>query len=859
MALTSASAWSSARTPARTSAIRSNSASRKLDDVRNENFANRKNDNWSPHYAALADDSTTEAKKREASMLFCACEKSVDEEDVGEALRSGWIALPLFRDIRDAKGEHDTLRAIIHAQRLEANLDYRDFSEEAEQLAKESLSEFEVAGDGRGQAAMLLSLAECLCDRRLVKPSELEQANEWLKRALTSFRDVGDNKMEAIALLELAHVFAIRGSPDDVHESTMQSVSLFKAAGDEKGEARALHGVAIALAMQRRLPEALERMRESLSTYRKLGDKKHEAFELCVLAELHLEEERPNKALPVAKEALAIFRELEYGRGWEATSLHAVVRSFMGRQQPEMAVKCARDGLERLRGQTEKRQEIFGYEILSDALLNDPASHPSQALDECRKAQIAAAGLEDRRPELGVAHATMWAYCNIGDLNRAVDSMNEARCLARELKDEQEEAVSVYNLAFLYAERGEHKRAVEAAEAARTLFIHAEDKKGEGGALLLVAACFGLQDKTRQAIDNSVLAQDIFIQSGDLRGEHDASLALSNFQLQVEDVQEASTAAEHAVEVAEKYANKRLQAAALRQLARCQLAADNTSQAERSLLKAKEVALAAEDRAELTLAQMQLTDVYLALCDDCESPEKSPHLERAMRSSAEAVSLSSRCNVRGLVASARFARAQLLRATQTRAEEASRTAEEAIRWFRKAGDLHGEARTLILQGCIAMDQQKREEAHSFAEEAKSIAVDIGSAHVEREANSLLKQLEEKPVVTAKTTAEVSPQQPAIENTQAEAAQSIEKPAPKGLDPTYVKQKVMELTRNLLASDDDLEDDSPFMDAGMDSLASVQLMSELAREFQMAMSPSLVFDYPTINALADHLVEESAGA
>ena len=31
-----------------------------------------------------------------------------------------------------------------------------------------------------------------------------------------------------------------------------------------------------------------------------------------------------------------------------------------------------------------------------------------------------------------------------------------------------------------------------------------------------------------------------------------------------------------------------------------------------------------------------------------------------------------------------------------------------------------------------------------------------------------------------------------------------------------------------------------------------------QEFQMALSPSLVFDFPTVRALEDHLVEESKG-
>merc|ERR1719229_246506 len=68
-------------------------------------------------------------------------------------------------------------------------------------------------------------------------------------------------------------------------------------------------------------------------------------------------------------------------------------------------------------------------------------------------------------------------------------------------------------------------------------------------------------------------------------------------------------------------------------------------------------------------------------------------------------------------------------------------------------------------------------------------------------------------------------------------------APKGLDPAFVRKQLMSFVKDVMATDDELELDSPFMEAGMDSLSSVSLMSMVAKEFQMALSPSLVFDFP----------------
>lgn len=49
---------------------------------------------------------------------------------------------------------------------------------------------------------------------------------------------------------------------------------------------------------------------------------------------------------------------------------------------------------------------------------------------------------------------------------------------------------------------------------------------------------------------------------------------------------------------------------------------------------------------------------------------------------------------------------------------------------------------------------------------------------------------------------------------------------------------------------------PLMQAGLDSLAAVDLRRELTAAFDLdsdALAPTLVFDYPSIEAIADHLL------
>jgi acyl carrier protein len=51
--------------------------------------------------------------------------------------------------------------------------------------------------------------------------------------------------------------------------------------------------------------------------------------------------------------------------------------------------------------------------------------------------------------------------------------------------------------------------------------------------------------------------------------------------------------------------------------------------------------------------------------------------------------------------------------------------------------------------------------------------------------------------------------------------------------------------------------APFADAGLSSLQAVELAGDLERWAALQLSPTVVFDYPTIEAVAAHVVERAA--
>jgi thioesterase domain-containing protein/acyl carrier protein len=72
----------------------------------------------------------------------------------------------------------------------------------------------------------------------------------------------------------------------------------------------------------------------------------------------------------------------------------------------------------------------------------------------------------------------------------------------------------------------------------------------------------------------------------------------------------------------------------------------------------------------------------------------------------------------------------------------------------------------------------------------------------------------------------------------------------------VNAMVVDIVVGLLGcTPEELNADEPLMEAGLDSLAATQLVRELAISFELSLSPTLLFDYPTMNVLSLHLCEK----
>merc|ERR1712232_110782 len=76
----------------------------------------------------------------------------------------------------------------------------------------------------------------------------------------------------------------------------------------------------------------------------------------------------------------------------------------------------------------------------------------------------------------------------------------------------------------------------------------------------------------------------------------------------------------------------------------------------------------------------------------------------------------------------------------------------------------------------------------------------------------------------------------------------------GLQLQAVRSMSLEQLKNF--SDEEVGLDDPLMDSGIDSLSAVQFRNELTKATGLKLPGTLMFDYPTLAAVADFIVEES---
>ena len=425
-------------------------------------------------------------------------------------------------------------------------------------------------------------------------------------------------------------------------------------------------------------------------------------------------------------------------------------------------------------------------------------------------------------------------------LSRAVD-------IAKEAKDHLQEARAHRELFQIYLGCGQFSAAAKAAASER---VAAKDSRGEAASCVRLAVALANGGDLVKSLAAAEEASDLSQAAGDRRGKARALRVISDIHRLDGSLDAALEASEQRLKIARDLGDLRLEAAAMKELADLHLAEGNFGEAKHLATESRDLCKQSGDRHGLVLALLALTEVALGAADTSNLKES------LLRPSAEAVAVAGKVGDGMLRARALYWRAHALGAVG-RHPNARRHAKDAAELLSKVGDSEGQVRCLFLVAELYSAQGLRADALAQLQEVRRLAKSCGDAEAECEAAVLEEEVSRKPEAQMpQAEPEVVPQADTAtpaEKPQAEAPLSSE--PRKSLDPEIVLQQLLRLVKEVTSTTDDIELDTQFVDAGMDSLSGVTLVTMMSREFDMAFTPSTVFDYPSVRTLRDHLLLE----
>lgn len=762
-------------------------------------------------------DESRSSLAKEASLLLAEAE-ALQEELAEAAQKAAEDALVLFRELGDRSSAAEALRQLILALRNQGKF------HQAEARAFRELERSQELEDFEGECAMLLSLAELGQDLDVGagKTASSFDALSAGRAALTLAQVLSDEKLQASALLAIAML--LQNAPDGTEEMmrcSNSALSLFRLQKDRAGETKALLALSEAFIIFDRPKDALKHVKLALEIAQSLQQKKLRAegqLRMALLMELTCDY---TQMLAVAEGALLTFRQAKWELG-EICAMRLITRAHQGLDQPESGVEHLEEAIADFCSRGSKSSEASALELLAQLRFEEQKAEEALAAGE--RGLALAVELKDRQRESGFLHLMSRAQLSRKAYAEAMKMAEQAIVLMQENDDiTGEAAVRLDTLVGVYAASGGHKDALSEIGKAVEIFQESGDLKAEGQAYLLAATeCKSVGDM-ESAVHWMREARCIFEELGDTRSLCTALLSLAKARNHMDDPDEASRLGYEAYALARRLKDKITESSVLLFLVEAHVA---------QILKLVQAGRARDD----PIVEEQMARADKAAFAVSKIAEKEDALE--------------------LTANAVYTRAELY-LVRGRLKEAIAGAEESIELFRQLGHLIGEGTSWVLLSQSLQLSGKIPEAVTAAEAGKDLSKKAQDKQLQQLADDLLDSIRDGPARGPSQQMPQHGQTPTAEAHVADVPQAAEKAAagPVRLNEDTVSESLHGIMLEMVG--DAVDIDMPFMDAGMDSLMSIEFRSRVTSTFEgLKLSSTLVFDYPTLRELTKHVVEAS---
>jgi tetratricopeptide (TPR) repeat protein/acyl carrier protein len=679
-------------------------------------------------------------------------------------------------------------------------------------------------------------------------------AKEEEARALFKFAGISDQDVDGlIKATEKLSDFCSKGEAE-ISAAYLVAGELLgqcRKQANRNGEGKILHGMATVQATDGKIAEALATAQDALDIFQDVNLSSLEAMEYYSIASMYSANQQHRKALYYGQESFAISGSKQ--------ALGIIVKSYIAKGLPDQAVTEAGDAL---RAYQEK---------------GDSAG--------CAEAQM----------------LSFLAFQQTGDMDMALTSLDEAVHQFKELGDKTNECNLLVMAAELHLKEGSYAKAADESLRAMEL-VKAEQKWTEmASALKCHVDAKIAMGETKDAVAVAIDARETFEQAGATKSEAAACLALSSAHRAAKKYDRAATAAKAAQEIAYQEEDEKGEATALGIMADVYMQDDKFDKAVRSAEQARRLwkglqNLPAEANALNIIAQAYVNMQHRKEAMDASSgvTKKTDGWEKALKAGNEALKiareLSDEQNGGLFQATALCTLAEVQLAKKSGAAALDH-ANEAVALFMDGKEEASAAYAWVLcaQADVLLEDynQARDDAMEGIEIFKNVGDDRGQSYAQS-VFDLAEKLAPAPAASfdmaamqammaagggggaaqwkfppsaqksvAAAPTQAAPPPDAKTASRAPRAGGSALAVNSSLTAEVVTAKIKEIAMGIVGDDEDIEVDTPLMQAGLTSNTAVTLRDELSQDLQgISLPPTLLFDYPSIQGIADFIVEKA---
>jgi len=831
---------------------------------------------------------------QEAVLQFRNARRDLEQDRLNAALDEATQAYAAFQIVGDLEGMAECVRIVSHA------LSRQGLRKQAVQMATEELQKCREKNQKRAEALMLLTLAEIKLN--FPENDAREEACHLANQARMGFSNLKDRKMEGESCLANGNaLLKSSGSRTEAAEAFRHARQIFQSLQSPSLEGRALHGLACCSAAGGSFTRAIEEAKGALTCFEQCNNNVLQVSVLDAISRWQLESGELRLAHHFAEQSLGLAQQTS-SLTREAQSLRSFVRVLVQEGDAASVLGNCHDAVSRYRDVNAREAESIALAALVECLVASQESL-DRSLQAATDACIAFRELGDLQQEMEMC-CTMTRLClDHEQLDQAEDYARRALQLAgRDDRLAKSEALGLWAEVLLAKPDGAEK-AVSLLKKEQMKCQDSRDELGEALTLLSLANAYMELSKPKEVLASAESARKLFKTLGDKMGELSALQITADVHARAMRYSDMSSALEKALDLAQVLGDNVTEASLNISFAQAQMGLLEISQVAPGTADFRDSGEAATKAAKKAVAlarRGQRSDLIISALCALSQTQFLVGEKQAARSAAKAAT--SLAKGQPLSQATALVLAANSCITLGKMEAAKEAAGNALYLFEGVKDYVGQdlaKATLdaignpvsaVTTGKMRRIVRKRKNsvnAEALRQKVRNVVSEIVGMDALQDDTPLMQSglTSQSAVLLRNALSTEIPgsslpftlmfDYPSISDLSAffvDSAGGEEEEVEEwvedttaglqvaqvrtGPNPEELRKQVRDVVAEIVGMED-LVDDTPLMQAGLTSQSAVLLRNSLSKELPGASLPfTMMFDYPSVNALTDFFVARS---